>query len=168
MASTRRPSQAERGASNAWRRANGGCIFADARNAVTSAAATAHQISTRRSTVPLRGIRSSRVSSRARSGFTTIVPKKCSKARSFMLLTRIRWIKQCPDRPKRCRQTGNRCSTSNGFLVFAHGAACAVKAGELGYLVTLGFALSVSGSAGENDTVSQVFHPDGRCTASNS
>src|SRR5260221_7998261 len=41
MVSTQRPSQAEQVASNAWLWADGGCIFADAANAVTSAAVTA-------------------------------------------------------------------------------------------------------------------------------
>ena len=37
------------------------------------------------------------------------------------------------------------------------------------YLVTLGrFGLSLSGSLGENDTVSQAFQPAGRCVVSNS
>jgi hypothetical protein len=42
MASTRRPSRAEQAASNAWLGADGGCIFADAPNAVTSAAVILH------------------------------------------------------------------------------------------------------------------------------
>ena len=45
MVSTQRPSQAEQVASNAWLWADGGCIFADAPNAVTSAAVIVHQIS---------------------------------------------------------------------------------------------------------------------------
>jgi hypothetical protein len=32
-------------------------------------------------------------------------------------LTRIRWINPCPDRPKRCLQTGKRCFTNRGRLL---------------------------------------------------
>jgi hypothetical protein len=31
-----------------------------------------------------------------------------------MPLTRIRWINQCPDRPKRYLQIGKRCFTNKG------------------------------------------------------
>src|SRR6202043_3633461 len=48
MVSTQRPSQAEQVASNAWLWADGGCIFADAPNTVTSAAVIVHQISMHR------------------------------------------------------------------------------------------------------------------------
>jgi hypothetical protein len=116
MASTRRPSRAEQAASNAWLGADGGCIFADAPNAVTSAAVILHQISTHRNITPPRVIRSSRASSRASGGFTTIVLENSSPARSFMLLTRIRWINLCRDRPERCLQTGKRCFTNKGRL----------------------------------------------------
>jgi hypothetical protein len=51
---TQRPSQAEQVASNAWLWADGGCIFADAPNAVTSAAVIVHQISMHRNITPLR------------------------------------------------------------------------------------------------------------------
>jgi hypothetical protein len=48
MVSILRPSQAEQVASNAWPWADGGCIFADAPNAGTSAAVILHQISMHR------------------------------------------------------------------------------------------------------------------------
>jgi hypothetical protein len=112
MVSTWRLSLAERAASNARLRANGGFIFADARNAVTSAAATALQVSMHRNTLPPRGTRSSRASSLASIGFTTTVLKNPSPARSFPLLTRIRWINRRPDRMERCLQTGKRNFTN--------------------------------------------------------
>jgi hypothetical protein len=112
-----RPSQAEQVASNAWLRADGGCIFADAPNAVTSAAAILRQISMPRNITPLRVIRSSRASSRMSSGSTTIARKNSSPARSFTLLTRTRWINRCPDRPEWSRQTGRGCFTNRRLLV---------------------------------------------------
>jgi hypothetical protein len=114
MASIRRPSRAEQAASNAWRGADGGCIFADAPNAVTSVAVILHRVSMPRNITPLRVIRSSRASSRASSGFTTIGLTNSSPARSLPLLTRIRWISPCRDRPGRCLQTGKRCFTNSG------------------------------------------------------
>jgi hypothetical protein len=114
MASTRRPSQADQVASNARRRVAGGCTFADAPNAVTSAAAIVHQISMRGNIAPRRVIRLSRVSSRASTGFTTIVPNNSSPARSFPPLTRIRRINRRPDQPERCLRTGKRCFTNSG------------------------------------------------------
>jgi hypothetical protein len=51
---------------------------------------------------------------RASGGFTTIVQKNSSPARSFTLLTRIRRINRCLDRPERCLQTGKRCFTNRG------------------------------------------------------
>ena len=118
MASTRRPSPVEQAASNAWLGADGGCIFADAPNAVTSAAVIVRQVSTHRNITPLRGTRQSRASSRASGGFTTIVLKNSSPARSFTLLTRIRWINLCRDRPERCLQTGRRCFTNKGAALW--------------------------------------------------
>src|SRR5580692_11689660 len=106
MVSTRRPSQAEQVASNAWGWADGVCIFADAPNAVTLAAVIVHQISMHRNIAPLRVTRSSRASSRASIGFTTIVQNNSSLGRSFPLLTAIRWINLCRDRPEQCLQTG--------------------------------------------------------------
>jgi hypothetical protein len=44
--------QAEQGASNAWLAAHGGCIFADALNAATSAAAIPRLISMHRNITP--------------------------------------------------------------------------------------------------------------------
>ena len=114
MASTPQPSQAERVASNARLKAHGGFIFADVPNAVTSVAVILHQGSMRRNTTPLRATRSSRALSRTSGGFTIIVPKNSSPARSFRLLTPIHWINRCRDRPKRCLQTGKRCFTSRG------------------------------------------------------
>ena len=116
MASTQRPSQAERVALNAWLWAYGGCIFADAPNAVTSAVAIAHRISMHRSITPLRVTRSSQASSRTRDGFTTIVRRNSSTVRSFTLRTRIRPINPCRDRPERCLQTGKRSFTNRGRL----------------------------------------------------
>jgi hypothetical protein len=112
MVSTRRPSQAEQVASNARLLADGGSIFADAPNAVTSAAVTLHPISMHRNITPLRVTRSSRASSRASGGSTTIARRTSSPARSFTLLTRIRWINRCRGRPERCLQTGKRCFTN--------------------------------------------------------
>ena len=54
IVSIRRPSQAEQVASNAWLGTDGGFIFADAPNAVTSAAVIVHQISMHRNIAPLR------------------------------------------------------------------------------------------------------------------
>jgi len=114
MVSTRQSSRAEQVASNAWSGADGGFIFADAPNAVTSAAVIIHQISMHRNITPLRVTRLSRVSSRASGGFTTIGQRKSSPARTFPLLTRIRWINRCPDQPNGCLQTGKRCFTNRG------------------------------------------------------
>jgi hypothetical protein len=47
----------EQAALNAWLGADGGCIFADAPNAVTSAAVMIHQISMHRNITPLQVIR---------------------------------------------------------------------------------------------------------------
>jgi len=112
MASISRPSQAERGAWNARLRAGGGFTFADVSNAVTSAAVMRHQISTQRNTARRQVTRSSRASSRANDGFTTIARERLSPARSFKVLTRIRWISRCPDRTARCLRTGKRCCMS--------------------------------------------------------
>jgi hypothetical protein len=114
MVSTQQSSRAEQVASNARSGADGGFIFADAPNAVTSAVVIIHQISMHRNITPLRVIRSSRVSSRASGGFTTIGQGNSSPARSFPLLTRIRWINRRPDQPNGCRQTGKRCFTNRG------------------------------------------------------
>src|SRR5271167_2499348 len=116
MVSIQRLSQAERVAPNARLRADGGFIFADARNAVTSAAAIVHQVSMLQSTTPQRVIRSSRASSRASTGFTIIVPRNPSPARSFLLLSAIRWISRRRDRPEWCLQTGKRCFTNRERL----------------------------------------------------
>src|SRR6202140_39883 len=118
MVSTRQLSRAEQVASNAQARADGGFIFADARNAVTSAAVIVHQVSMHRNISPLRVTRLSRVSSRASGGFTTIVQRNPSPARRLPLLTRIRWINLCPDQPNGCLQTGKRCFTNrSGYRV---------------------------------------------------
>jgi hypothetical protein len=122
MVSTRRPGQAERVASNAPQAA-GGCIFAAAPNAATSAAAIVHQVSMHRNITPLRVIRSSRASNRASIGFMTIVRRNSSKARSYPLLTRTRRISRCPDRPERCPPTGKRCFTNRGRAGFNCGMA---------------------------------------------
>lgn len=116
MASTQQSRQAEQVASNAWLWADGGCICADAPHAGTSAAVIAHQIGMRRNTTPLPVTRSSRVSSRASGGFTTIVQRSSSPARSFMLLRRIRWSNRRPGPPEWCLQTGKRCFTNRGRL----------------------------------------------------
>ena len=116
MVSTRQSSRAEQVASNAQARADGGCIFADAPNAVTLAAVIVHQVSMHRNITPLLATRLSRVSSRASGGFTTIVRKNSSPARSSPLLTRVRWINRCPHRPNGCLQTGKRCFTNRGRL----------------------------------------------------
>ena len=118
MVSTRQSSRAEQVASNAWGGTDGGFIFADAPNAVTSAAVIVHQISMHRNITPLRVTRLSRVSSRASGGFTTIVQRNSSPARSFPLLTRIRWINRRPDQPNECLQTGKRCFTNRGVAFF--------------------------------------------------
>ena len=115
MVSTRRRGQAEQVASNALR-VGGGCIFADVPNAVTSAAAIVHQVSTHRNTTLPRVTRSSRASSRVSIGFTTTAPKNFSAARSFTPLTRIRWINRRPDRLERYLQTGKRCFTNRRWL----------------------------------------------------
>ena len=127
MVSTQRPSQAEQVASNAWLWADGGCIFADAPNAVTSAAVIVHQISMHRNITPLPVTRQSQASSRASGGFTTIVQGNSSPARSFTLLTRIRWINRCPDRPEGCLQTGKRCFTNRGQPFGSAAPRCAAR-----------------------------------------
>jgi hypothetical protein len=132
MASTRPPSQAERVASSARPRAAGGCIFAGAHNAVTSAAVTLHRIGTHRNIMPRPVTPSSRASSRASTGSTTIVRKRCSPARSFPLLERIRRISRCPDRPERCRQTGKRCSTNSGCVLLTTECPLAAHGGVRG------------------------------------
>jgi len=114
MVSIQRPSQAAQVASNAWLWAHGGCIFACAPNAATSAAVIRLQISMQRNITPLQATRSSRASSRASSGFTTIVQRKSSRVRSLTLSTPIHWINRCRDRPERCPQTGKRCLTYRG------------------------------------------------------
>ena len=58
--------------------------------------------------------RSSRASSRANDGFTTIARERLSPARSFKAPTRIRWISRCRDRTGRCLRTGKRCSMNRG------------------------------------------------------
>jgi hypothetical protein len=125
MVSTQPSSQAEQIASNTWLGPHGGCIFADGPNAGTSAAATVHQVSMHQNITPLRVTRSSRASSRARIGSTTIVQSNSSSARSFALRTRIRRINRRRDRQKRCRQTGQRCFTNkrllSGFRSRRHG-----------------------------------------------
>jgi hypothetical protein len=126
MVSTQRPSRAEQVASNARGWADGGCIFADAPNAGTSAAVTVRQISMHRNIAPRRATRSSRASSRARSGFTTIVRKNLSPARSFTLPAVIRRINRCPDQPGRFLQTGKGCFTNSGRLL-GSAASHAVK-----------------------------------------
>ena len=114
MVSTRRLSQAEQVAPNARLWAGGGFICADVRNAVTSAAATVHQVSMLQSTTPLRVIRSSPASSRASTGFTIIAPRNPSPARSFLLPSAIRSISRRRDRPERCLRTGRRSFTNRG------------------------------------------------------
>ena len=133
MVSTRRPSQAGLVASNALP-ADGGCTFADVPNAVTSAAAIVHQVSTRRNTTPPRVIRSSRASSRASIGFTTIARKNFSTGRSFTPLIRIRWISRRLDRPERCLQTGKRCFTNRG--------GCLVQQAHADGAASIGVALA--------------------------
>ena len=116
MVSTRRPSRAEQAASNAWLRADGGFIFADARECGHIGCCDSSPISMHRNITPPRVTRLSRASSRASTGFTTIVLKNFSPARSFPLLTRIRRINRCRDRPERCLQTGKRCFTNRARL----------------------------------------------------
>ena len=119
--SIQRSSQAEQVASNAWLRANGGFIFAGVPNAGILAVATVRQISMRRNTTLPRATPSSRASSRASGGFTTIGSRTSLPAPRFPPPTRIRWINRRRDRPVRCRQTGRRCFTNraraaqNGF-----------------------------------------------------
>jgi hypothetical protein len=127
MVSTRKPSRAEQVASNARDWADGGCIFADAPNAVTLAAVTVHQVSMHRNTAPLQVTRLSRASSQASGGFTTIVQRNSSPGRSFPLLTRVRWISRCLDQPDGCLQTGKRCFTNRGRL-FGSAASNALRA----------------------------------------
>ena len=112
MASTRRLRRAEQVASNAWLEAGGGFTFADVPNAATSAAVIIHRANTHRSITPKPATRSSRASSRASAGFTTIVRGNPSWVRSFRLRIRIRWINPCPGRPERCLQTGRGCFTT--------------------------------------------------------
>ena len=114
MVSIQRPSRAEQVASNVRGSADGGCISADAPNAATLAVVTVHQISMLRNTAPLQVTRLLRASSQASGGFTTIVQRNSSPARSFPLLTHVRWISRCPDQPDGCLQTGKRCFTNRG------------------------------------------------------
>src|SRR5438552_3717201 len=66
-----------------------------------------------RNIAPLRVTQSSRASSRASGGFTTIVLMNSSPERSFAGLTLIPWINRYPDRPKRCLLTGRRFFTNS-------------------------------------------------------
>jgi hypothetical protein len=117
MVLTRQSSREEQVASNAWSGADGGFIFADAPNAVTSAAVIIHQISMHPNITPLQVTRLLRVSSRASGGFTIIGQRSSSPARSFPLLTRIRWTNRRPDQPDGCLQTGKRCFTNSAALL---------------------------------------------------
>jgi hypothetical protein len=114
MVSIRQSSRAEQVASNAWSGADGGFIFADVPNAVTSAAVIIHQVSMHRNIAPLRVTRLLRVSRPGNGGFTTIAQRNSSPARRCPLLTRIRWINRRPDQPDGCLQTGKRCFTNRG------------------------------------------------------
>jgi hypothetical protein len=75
---------------NAWRPEVGGSIFADAPNAVTSAAATIHLTSTHQNITQLLVIRLSPVSSRGSGGFTITVQGIFLPVRIFPLLIRTR------------------------------------------------------------------------------
>jgi hypothetical protein len=68
-------------APNAWLWADGGCIFADAPNALTSAAVIVRQISMHRNIAPQRVTRSSRASSRAAVAFRGIADMERLSAR---------------------------------------------------------------------------------------
>ena len=114
MASIPQPGRAERAASNARLRAGGGFICADAPSAGTSAAAIPRPTSMPRSIRRPQVTRSSRASSRASDGSTTIVTANSLPARSFTPRTPTPWINRCPDRLRRCLRTGKRCFTSNG------------------------------------------------------
>ena len=167
MVSTQRPSQAERVALNAWLWAYGGCIFADAPNAVTSAVAIAHRISMHRSITPLRVTRSSQASSRTRDGSTTIVPRNSSTARSFTLRTRIRPINRCRDRPERCLQTGKRSFTNKSRL-FGAAASPAVRSRRQEIPAVLLNIQINEGAAADQSKSSSCWTPGNRLPAHSS
>jgi hypothetical protein len=116
MVSIRRSSRAERAASSARLRADGGYIFAGARSAVTSAAVIVRRVSMHRNISRQPATRSSRALSRASNGSTTFVQRSFSTVQSFTLHTRIRQINRCRDRREQCLQTGRRCFTSRSVL----------------------------------------------------
>jgi hypothetical protein len=64
---------------------------------------------------PLQVTGLSRASSQASGGFTTIVQRNSSPARSSPLLTHVRWISQYPDQPDECLQTGKRSFTNRAL-----------------------------------------------------
>jgi hypothetical protein len=75
---------------NAWRLAVGGSIFADAPNAVISAAVIVHQISMRRNIVRPQVTQLLQVSNQGSGGFTIIIQVNFSLARVSPLLIGIR------------------------------------------------------------------------------
>lgn len=111
MASTSQPSRAERVARTVQRQAGGGFISADVPNAATSAAAMRRPTSMRRNTTRRQVTRSSRASSRASDGFTTIGQERLSSVPSFRALNPILRISRCPGRLGPCLQTGKHGST---------------------------------------------------------
>jgi hypothetical protein len=108
-------------ASNAWQRTNGGCICADAPNAVTSAAATVRQTSMRQSITRRQAIRSSIASSPARTGSTITERERLLRVLSCPALARIRRINLPPDPRAVCPQGGKASCTSK--LAFGRGAS---------------------------------------------
>ena len=75
-----------------------------------------HPTSMRRSTTRRQVTRSSRASSRASDGFTTIGQERLSSARSFRALNPIRRISRCRGRLGPCLQTGKHGSTTRQQL----------------------------------------------------
>ena len=109
--STSRFHRAAPDAWNAWNYPDGGSIFAAARNAGTSDAAIPLRPSTRRRTRPRLAIRSSRASSRARSGSGTTAPTTSTPGRNSPARTTIPRISRSPVPPDGSPLTGRRCST---------------------------------------------------------
>jgi hypothetical protein len=98
--------------SNAWQRTDGGCICADAPNAVTSAAAIVRQASIRQSITRPRATRSSIASSPARTGSTITEREKLFRVPSCAALVRIRRINLCRDPRAGYPQNGKASCTS--------------------------------------------------------
>ncbi len=111
LRSTPWPHQLAQGAPSVWRRMAGGSTFAAAPSAATSVAATRRRRGTRAGTLPRPVIRSSRATSRARTGSGTTRPRRTSRALPLRRHTTTRSTSRCPDPRVGCPATGSATST---------------------------------------------------------